>query len=123
MAQLGSMKNQVMTIERLTPTKAHGWGWKIASLHNGAPFIREYFDISKREAAAYFKMELKEERLTSNPKGAFVLRSHCGAYFIGSDWDGVEIGAKRLARRFDSKETAIKSTPSHGRWIVETVTK
>jgi hypothetical protein len=46
------------------PTKTHGWGWKIASLHNGAPFSREYFDIPKREAVAYFKMELKEERLT-----------------------------------------------------------
>jgi hypothetical protein len=53
-----------VTIERLMPTKAHGWGWKVTSFHNGAPFSREYFDIPKREAVAYFKMELKEERLT-----------------------------------------------------------
>jgi len=123
MAQLGSMKNQVMTIERLTPTKAHGWGWKIASLHNGAPFIREYFDISKREAVAYFKMELKEERLTSNPKGAFVLRSRCGAYFIGNDSDGYEIGPKVLARRFETEEAARQCQPQHGEWRVETIAK
>jgi hypothetical protein len=62
------MKDQAMTIERLMPTKAHGWGWKIAGFHNGAPFSREYFDISKREAVEYFKMELREERLTHAPR-------------------------------------------------------
>ena len=54
---------------------------------------------------------------------AFVLRSHCGAYFIGNDSDGYEIGPKALARRFETEETAKKSQPRHGQWSIQEVTK
>lgn len=52
-----------MEIERLIPTKATNWGWKIQAQHNGAPFTRCYFDVPKRQAIAEFKLELREEKL------------------------------------------------------------
>ena len=54
---------------------------------------------------------------------AFILRSHCGAYFIGNDSDGCEIGPKALARRFETEETAKQSQPRHGQWSIQEVTK
>jgi hypothetical protein len=60
---------------------------------------------------------------TDKQQRTFVLRSRCGAYFIGNDSDGYEIGPKVLARRFETEEAARQCQPQHGEWRVETIAK
>ena len=64
---------------------------------------------------------MPDERITTATQ--YVLRLKDGGYFIEHDGDGVAIGRRSLAARFDTEEAAMRNRPSFrvAEWFLEAV--